>query len=102
MSLMNSMLVSAAAIAAAPSVAPAVSASDSGLALFAAARLVLADLERGRAIDAHALRWHDHVRGQLAPTWRPRRAQGRNPMQKQRARLMVQPQSRPRRPTSSS
>src|SRR5712691_1395322 len=56
MSLMNSMLVSAAAIAAAPSAAPAVSPSDAGVALVAAAKLLLADLERGRAIDAHALR----------------------------------------------
>src|SRR5712691_2545335 len=56
MSLMNSMLVSAAAIAAAPSAAPAVSPSDAGVALVAAAKLLLADLERGRTIDAHALR----------------------------------------------
>ena len=52
---MNSNFVTAA-IAAAPSVAPAILQSDAGLALVAAARLLLADLERGQAIDAHALR----------------------------------------------
>src|SRR5712691_8691720 len=56
MSLMNSMLVSAAAIAAAPSAAPPVSPSDTGVALVAAAKSLLADLERGRAIDARVLR----------------------------------------------
>src|SRR3981081_180402 len=56
MSLMNPSLLSVPAIAAAPSVVPAVSAPDAGLALFAAARLVLADLERGCTIDAQALR----------------------------------------------
>jgi predicted RNA methylase len=53
---MNSKFVSAAAIAAARSAAPANSQPDVGLALVTAARLLLADLERGRAIDAHALR----------------------------------------------
>jgi predicted RNA methylase len=53
---MNSMLISAAALAAAPSLAPAVSRSDAGVALLAAAKLLLGDLERGQAIDAHALR----------------------------------------------
>jgi predicted RNA methylase len=53
---MNSTLVSAAAIAAAPLAAPAVSQPDAGVALVAAASLLLADLERGRAIDAPALR----------------------------------------------
>src|SRR5271155_1122508 len=57
MSLMNSTLVSAAAIAAAaPLAVPAVSQTDAGVALVAAAGLLLADLERGRAIDAPALR----------------------------------------------
>jgi predicted RNA methylase len=53
---MNPSLLSVPAIAAVPSVVPAVSRSDAGLALFAAASLLLADLERGRAIDAHGLR----------------------------------------------
>jgi hypothetical protein len=53
---MNSTLVSAAAIAAAPLGVPAVSQPDAGVALVAAASLLLADLERGRAIDAPALR----------------------------------------------
>ena len=52
---MNSNFVTAA-IAAAPSAAPAISQSDASLALAAAARLLLADLERGQAIDAQALR----------------------------------------------
>src|SRR5438309_70185 len=57
MSLMNYTLVSAAAIAAAaPLAVPAVSQPDAGLALLAAASLLLADLERGRAIDKSALR----------------------------------------------
>src|SRR5258708_27940441 len=56
MSLMNSTLVSAAAIAAAPLAVPAVSQPDAGVALVAAASLLLADLEHGRAIDAPALR----------------------------------------------
>jgi hypothetical protein len=55
MSLMNLNFVTAA-IAAAPSAAPAISRSDAGLALAAAARLLLADLERGQVIDAQALR----------------------------------------------
>src|SRR5262249_44007204 len=56
-SLMNSIFVSAAAVAAARSVTPAAaSSSDAGVALVAAAKLLLADLERGRVIDAHALR----------------------------------------------
>jgi len=53
---MNSTLVSAAAIAAIPLVVPAVSQPDADVALVAAASLLLADLERGRAIDASALR----------------------------------------------
>src|SRR5260370_2797521 len=53
---MNSTLVSAAAIAAAPAVLRAGSQPDAGVALIAAASLLLADLERGRAIDAAALR----------------------------------------------
>ena len=53
---MNSALVSVAAIAAAPLAVPAVSQPDAGVALVAAASLLLADLERGRAIDARALR----------------------------------------------
>src|SRR6202047_3768638 len=53
---MNSTLVSAAAIAAAPLSVPAVSQPDAGVRLVAAASLLLADLERGRTIDAHALR----------------------------------------------
>jgi predicted RNA methylase len=53
---MNSFSASAAAVAAARSVAPAASLSDAGIALLAAAKLLLTDLERGRAIDAHALR----------------------------------------------
>jgi predicted RNA methylase len=52
---MNSNFVTAA-IAAAPSAAPAISRSDAGLPLAAAARLLLADLERSQAIDAQALR----------------------------------------------
>src|SRR5215831_5731254 len=53
---MNSKFVSAAAIAAAPAVAPATSPPGPGDALVAAAHRLLADLERGRAIDARALR----------------------------------------------
>src|ERR1700676_884271 len=53
---MNSTLVSAAAIAAAPLGVPAVPQPDAGVALVAAASLLLADLERGRAIRAPALR----------------------------------------------
>src|SRR5216683_4970325 len=53
---MNSKFVSAAAIAAASSAAPAVQPSNVADALVAAANLLLADLERGRAIDARALR----------------------------------------------
>jgi protein strawberry notch len=52
---MNSNFVTAA-IAAAPSAAPAISQSAASLALAAAARLLLADLERRQAIDAQALR----------------------------------------------
>jgi predicted RNA methylase len=51
---MNSMLLSPAAVAPACSTAPAVS-SDPGAALVAVARFILADLERGRAIDAQTL-----------------------------------------------
>ena len=53
---MNYMPLSAAAFAAASVAAPTPSPKDSGLALLAAARLLLADLEHGRAIDARALR----------------------------------------------
>src|SRR5713101_4674880 len=53
---MNSKFVSAAAIAAASSVAPAVQSSNAADALIAAANLLLTDLERGVAIDARALR----------------------------------------------
>jgi hypothetical protein len=53
---MNSMFVSPAALAAARSAAPPASSSNTGAALIAAARLVLADLERGRTIDAQTLR----------------------------------------------
>src|SRR3984893_11518258 len=56
MFLMNSTLVSAAAILAAPLAVPAVSQPDAGVALVAAAGLLLAELERGRPIDAPALR----------------------------------------------
>src|SRR5712692_10025362 len=56
MSLMNSMFVSAAATAAAPLAVPAASQPDAGVALVAAAGLLLSELERGRAIDAQALR----------------------------------------------
>jgi predicted RNA methylase len=52
---MNSNFVTAA-IAAVPSAAPAISQSDAGLARAAAARLLLAELKRGQAIDAQALR----------------------------------------------
>jgi predicted RNA methylase len=53
---MNSIFISAAATAAATPIAPAFSPSDAGVALFAAAELLLGDLERSRSIDAHALR----------------------------------------------
>src|SRR5258708_10953785 len=56
MSLMNSPSVSAAAMATSRLAVPAVSQPDAGVALVAAASLLLADLERGRAIDAPALR----------------------------------------------
>jgi hypothetical protein len=56
MSLMNSMLFPAAAAAATPLAAPPASPTDAPVALVAAAKLLLADLERGRAIDAHVLR----------------------------------------------
>jgi predicted RNA methylase len=52
---MNSMLISAATTGAAPSVSRPLSPPDAGVALFEAATLLLGDLERGRAIDAHAL-----------------------------------------------
>ena len=53
---MNSMHLSPAALAAARCAAPAAASSDTGAALVAAARLLLADLERGRTIDAQTLR----------------------------------------------
>src|SRR5713101_1980382 len=53
---MNSKFVSAAAIAAASSVAPAVQSSNAADALIAAANRLLTDLERSVAIDARALR----------------------------------------------
>jgi protein strawberry notch len=53
---MNSMFFSAAATAAASSATPAVSTSDVGAAPVAAAKLLLADFEHGRAIDVQALR----------------------------------------------
>src|SRR3989442_759273 len=56
MFLMNPSLLCAAVIAAVPSVVPPVSPLDAGAALVAAAKLLLADLERGRTIDAQALR----------------------------------------------
>jgi predicted RNA methylase len=53
---MNSLFSSAAAIAAAPSAALIRSPADAGRALHAVAGLLLADLERGRVIDAQVLR----------------------------------------------
>jgi predicted RNA methylase len=53
---MNSMLLSPAALAAARCSAPAAASSDAGATLVAAATLLFADLERGRAIDAQSLR----------------------------------------------
>jgi predicted RNA methylase len=53
---MNPISVPAAAIAAARTVAPAASSSDARITLLTAGRLLLTDLECGRAIDAHALR----------------------------------------------
>jgi predicted RNA methylase len=53
---MNAKFVSAAAMAAAPSVASSVQISGGADALIAAASLLLADLARGVAIDARALR----------------------------------------------
>ncbi len=54
---MNSIQASTAAVAAAHSVASrATTSSDAGASLLAAAKLLLADLERGRIIDAPALR----------------------------------------------
>jgi len=53
---MDSTFISTAAIAAAPTAASEGSPSDAGLALVAAAKLLVTDLERGRAIDAHTLR----------------------------------------------
>jgi predicted RNA methylase len=53
---MNPMLISAAPTAAAPSVSRPHSRSGTGLPLLPAATSLVADLERGRAIDAHALR----------------------------------------------
>ncbi len=53
---MNTMPLSAAAFAAASVAAPAPSSPYAGAALTAAASMLLADLEHGRAIDARALR----------------------------------------------
>jgi C-terminal domain on Strawberry notch homologue len=53
---MNPMLISVAATAAAPSVSRPLSPPDAGVALLAAATSLVADLERGRTIDAQALR----------------------------------------------
>jgi hypothetical protein len=53
---MNSMLISATATAAAPSVSRLLAPSDTGVALLAAATALVADLERGRTIDAQTLR----------------------------------------------
>jgi hypothetical protein len=53
---MNAKFVSAAAMAAASSVAPVVQPSNRAEALIGAANLLLTDLERGRVIDARALR----------------------------------------------
>ena len=54
---MNFIPASTAAVAAAPSVAPATaSPSDMGASLLAAAQLLLTDLERGRIIDPSTLR----------------------------------------------
>jgi hypothetical protein len=53
---MNAKFVSTAAIAAAPSAAPAVQPANRADALIDAANLLLTDLERGVAIDARALR----------------------------------------------
>jgi len=53
---MNRTFISAAAFAAAPSTARAGSPLDAGLALVAAAKLLVTDLERGSAIDADTLR----------------------------------------------
>jgi hypothetical protein len=53
---MNANFISAAAVAAASSAAPAVQPFKSADALIGAANLLLTDLERGVAIDARALR----------------------------------------------
>src|SRR5262245_31030077 len=53
---MNSLLVSAAATAATLSVSRPLSPPEAGVALLAAATSLIADLERGRTIDAHTLR----------------------------------------------
>ena len=53
---MHSMLLSPAALAAARCTAPAAASPDTGAALVTAARLLVADLEHGRAIDAQKLR----------------------------------------------
>jgi hypothetical protein len=53
---MNSMPISTAATAAAPSVSRRLSPPDAGVALLAAATSLVADLECGRTIDAHTLR----------------------------------------------
>jgi predicted RNA methylase len=53
---MNSVFVPAAAFAAGPPSVPAASQTETGAAMVAAAGLLLADLERGRAIDSQVLR----------------------------------------------
>ena len=53
---MHSMLLSPAALAAARCTAPAAASPDTGAALVTAARLLVADLEHGRIIDAQTLR----------------------------------------------
>src|SRR5947209_7377191 len=53
---MNPSLLSPAAVAATPAIAAPVSTADAGAALVATAEQLLPDLERGRAVDTHALR----------------------------------------------
>ena len=53
---MNAKFVSAAAMAAGPAAAPSIQPLNGADALICAANLLLANLERGVAIDARALR----------------------------------------------